>query len=395
MEVISAKSILKRSYFESYSEFYLVLAMSKAFYEKGFILNMDGISIDVDSIPMEYIKYYKKLLQGGMIEMSMYNNSNSTVENIISTVEFDTSYFSSVNLAQDNGNTLDWTVEHVCKEYGSKASHFLNLSNLDGGLIHLTGRHLVDVLLGVTTKKLVIHLDVFKSRSTFLYVDIYSCSKTMSWINDYVELDLNLGGYEVDLDYVVLCNNGSVSGRIRHHTVSEKLEYMKKYGMVEGSILMLVSRKGMCENNRYGHITEAVVVRLDEIGDNFLGVTRIPLNKTKEENLQDYYDVDEDTREIFFDMVNKPPHLSSTELDLVGLGIANYFYDEEHFLLTLEDDSAYVHKLITIDDVVTSVYMKQVDAIYWLLCQYELEFDRELFKKMYFPNEVPLWDKYN
>lgn len=389
--VVLAKDIVKRGYFSSYSEFYLVLAMSKAFKEKGYILNMDNMKIDVDSIPQEYIKYYKKLLNEGYLNLSMYEKKDVLVE---SKVDINTEYFSKVNLLKDNGDTLDWTIDFALSSYGSHAQEFLDLMSLGGSLVHLVAYHLVNVLLGSETRKMIIHFDSYKAKSTFLYVNIYSCLQTMSWVRDYVDLDIDFDDFEVDLDYSIFCNNGKVAGHFKQHTISEKLSLLNKFGMVEGSVLVLWKREGMCENNVFGYVTDASVIRLDEIGDDFLGVTKIAINKTKEEVQQGYNDIDESIRHLFIDMLDKKPHLSSTELDIVSLGVDNYFYDEEMYLTTIYENEE-VQKMVTIDGKVENVKMKEVDAIYWLLCQYEIEFDKELFKKMYFHGNEPLWDKYN
>ena len=178
------------------------------------------------------------------------------------------------------------------------------------------------------------------------------------------------------------------------HTLSEKLDVMKRYGMVEGAILLLWKRSGMCENNEYGHITGAKVFRLDEIGDNFLGVTTIAVNKTKEEIKMDYYDIDESIRYLFVDLLDKKPHMESSELNIFDVGIDNYFYDESKFI-TLLDESEKVFKTVTIDGKEVRMKMSGVDAIYWVLCQYGIEFDRELYKRMYFHGDSePLWDTY-
>ena len=51
-------------------------------------------------------------------------------------------------------------------------------------------------------------------------------------------------------------------------------------------------------------------------------------------------------------------------------------------------------KRITVQGKEADVEMNEVDAIYWLLCQYEIDFDRELYKHMYNNDEDLLWDLY-
>lgn len=386
-----ARDIFGRGVFRSYSEFYLALAIGNVLSNRGYSLNMDGMQVDADAVPKDMIKYYKRLLNDGAITLSMFEPG--VTDTIVADTDIDTSYFNEIPLAKDKGDVLDWTLEYAKENYGKYGSKFLDFLNLGNTLVHLVAYHLVGTILDGRKKKLVLHFDSQKARSTFIYVNIYSCLQTLGWINDYVALDVDFADNKVDLDYSIFCNNGKVAGRHRLYTIDEKLALMNKYGMVEGSILILWSRDGMCENNEFGQVTGATVIRLDEIGDTFLGVTSIAINKTKEETLKDYYDIDESLRSLFIDMLSKKPNQSSTEYNLCGLGVDNHFLDEDKYI-TLIDEYAEEYKTVTIDGKVGSVKMREVDAIYWILCQYDIEFDRDLYKKMYFKGETPLWDKF-
>lgn len=390
---LKAREIFKRGYFASYSEFYLALAMGSVLKNRGYCLNMDNMQVDVDAVPQDMVKYYKRLLSDGAITMSMYERKEYTDE--IADSDTDTSYFDKVILVEEGKETLDWTIDFARENYGEYSKVFLELLKIGNNLMHLVANHLVNHILDGENRKLVIHFDSAKAKSTFLYVNIYSILQTMVWVKDLVELDVDFGDFCVDLDYSIFCNNGRVAGRYKMHTVADKLKVMEKYGMVVGSILILWERSGMCDNNEYGHITGAKLFRLDEIGDDFLGVTTIAVNKTKEEVKLDYYDIDESIRYLFVDMLDKKPFMQSTELSVYDTGIDNYFYDEAKYI-TLLDESEEVFKTVTIDGQVTNVKMKGVDAIYWLLCQYDIEFDRDLYKSMYFHGDSePLWDMYN
>lgn len=388
-----AKDIFGRNHFKSYSEFYLALAMGSVLHDRGYSLNMDGMLVDADVIPEDMVKYYKNLLNDGAVTLSMYEKS-SAVNDVVNT-DIDTTYFGNLKLFEEKGKGLDWSLEYANDNYGEYKKKFLELLKLGNTLVHIVAYHLVNHILNGDNRKLMIHLDAQRAKSTFIYVNIYSCLQTIPWIRDYVDLDVDFADYNVDLDYSIHCNNGKVAGRYKLWSVSEKLDLLRKYGMVKGSILVLWERDGMCENNQWGRVKGAKLFRLDEIGDDFIGVTFIAVNKTKEEVYQDYNDIDESIRYLYVDILDKKPYMESTELPICGFGIDNYFLDEDKFI-TLLDESEEVFKLVTIDGKQESVKMSGVDSIYWLLCQYEVEFDKDLFKSMYFPKDVePMWEMYN
>lgn len=390
---LSAKDIFGRDYFASYSEFYLALAIGKVLGLRGLSLDMDGMLVDADSVPQDMILYYKKLLYDGCITMSMYEKKGVAPD--VASTDIDISYFNDIELTEEKDGCLYWSLDVARDKYGVHSGKFLDLLSLGYTLIHLIAYHLVNSILDGDKRKLIIQFDSFRAKSTFIYVNIYSILQTLEWVKGLVELDVDFGDYEVDLDYSIFCSNARVAGRYRLHSISEKLDIMGRYGMVEGSILILWERDGMCENNEYGHITGAKLFRLDEVGDTFLGVTFLGLNKTKEEVRQDYYEIDESIRYLFVDMLDKPPYIQSTEIDLFGTGIDNYFFNEEQYI-TLLDESEKVFKTVTINDEVVRMEMSGIDAIYWLLCQYNIEFDKSLFRKMYFGlDTTPLWDMYN
>lgn len=387
-----AKDIFKRSYFKSYSEFYLALSIGNVLHTKGHYLNMDGMQVDSDSLPNTMIAYYKKLLNSGALVLSMYQKSDTVIEN--AAVDVNTYYFEKLPLFYEEDGHRGWSVDYAISNYKGIPVNYLSTDTMGNLVMHLVAYNIVDCLLNNYKKKLVIHFDSFKARTTFLYVNVYSCLSTIKWLKEYVELDVDLTGYSVDLDYSIFCNNGYVAGHNKPHTVSEKLGFMKKFGMVEGSMLVLWHRERMNENNPFGKVVSASIIRLDEIGDTYLGVTKISLNRTKEEVEADYYDIEESKRHLYVDLLDKKPYQEATELGIHSLGVDNYFYDEEDYI-TLLDDTAQVTKLVTIDGEKVHIEMSNTDAIYWLLRQYDIEFDRELFKEMYFGDDIPLWDRYN
>lgn len=385
-----ASDIFERNYFKSYSEFYLALAMGNVLMNKGEQLDMSGMLIDADSIPSDMINYFKKLMSTGAITIGTESSVSANITD--SNSDVDTSYFNEIPLTYEEDGTLNWSFEYARDNYGVYASQFLEFMKLGSTLIHLTAYHLIDVMQGKTSKKLIFHFDSYKAKSTFIYVNIYSILQTVGWLSKYIDLDVDFGDFSVDLDYSIFCNNGKVAGHHNIYSVEEKKKHMASLGMTEGSILALWERTGMCENNEYGRISKVSIIMLREVGDSFIGITRIALNKTKEEVREEYYDIPEHSRYLFVDLLDKKPHQESTELDICGIGVDDYFYDEAAYV-TLLDNSSKVSKLITVDGKQAVTEMKEVDAIYWLLCQYDIDFNKELYKDMYMGGEDALWDK--
>ena len=151
----------------------------------------------------------------------------------------------------------------------------------------------------------------------------------------------------------------------------------------------------MCESNPIGRIIGCNLVRVEEIGNNYVTLTDIYLVKTKEELLDDYYDIPEDKRVMFKDLLDFNVNLYLENIPITSLGVKNYISTEETLFLNRLDPLELVTKKITIDGNTSQVEMTEINAIYWLLCQFEVEFDRDMYKSMYSPEEELLWDMYN
>lgn len=395
MKLISAKDIFGREYFETYSEFHLALSMAKVFHLYGYTFDMSMMEIDKSILPKSAFSLFKNLVLDGIIYVEGIDTRTWSREDSIA--DIDISYFNDIEIYNKTPEEAIWSFEYAQSEYGSKYHGFSIFKQLAYSVMAVVSLYIVRKVLGMEdAPKLKVKIGLEKSRNTFIYSSIYSCQKSLDWFNNLVVLEVNYSGKaEVDLDYEVFCNNSYISHKHKYYNVSEKRGFLEKLGFVPGSILIYWERVGMCENNMFGRIKSATVIRVDEVGDDFIGFTSIALNKTKEEVLQEYYDIDESIRYLFSDIPSKTPVLMANTRHLSNIGVDSYFYDES-YLITKIDKREKVAKLVTIDGEVRKVEMSGDDAIYWLLCQYDIEFDRDLFRDMYGVEGQPLlWDMYN
>ena len=388
--IISASKIIRRGSFKSYPEYLFTLAVANVFNTRGYKVSLDGMSIDASLLPSTAKDYLKLLLKKGAVILSDWDGEiDETVE-----LPIDCSMFNEISIAEDNGTRLDWSIKYVKENYGKYASKFLAIDNLGDYLLYLSAYHIVNVMMGVTTKKLVLNFSEIEAKSNIVFIKLYAILDTIPWINQYLMLNVDFGNVKVDIDYDIFCNSMIWAGDTGLRSISEKIELLDKCGIKEGSVVVLYTRHGMSSSNPYGRIKEAKLMRIAERGDDFLGVTFINVNKTKEEVAADYNASSLTVKDAFRDFGKKSVHVSSTELSLVSVGISRYVYDEDMFIECLSD-SEVVEKLVTIGGKVVSVEMSGRNAIYWLLKQYEVDFNEDVFKEMYFGDEVPLWDENN
>lgn len=395
--MVKCSEIMRKQKFDSYSEFYLALCLAAECARRDKTLDMTDMRVEADTLPKSQLEYYKYLLFIGAIYVEGYGEVDDPA--IKPGLYFDTSLITKQigTLWKEEKDIYHWSPEiasEICPD--DLRSEMLNRSKKGNILMHLIAYYLMGrYFRDLDTKKLVIeitnHHDV---RTTYLYENIISCEKFLVWFNEYVDLRIDYGELNVDIDFSVFFNDGMAAKRFHKWSIKDKQKFLKNAGMEVGSILVLWNRKGVCDTNKSGRIDGAYIIRLDEIGENFIAINKMGLNKTKEEVILDYYSTPEESRHLFTDLLDYKPFQNNQILELYNVGIENYMFDEDSFITKLDMTAEDVIKRVTIDGEEKEVPMNNPNAIYWLLCQYSIDFDRELFRKMYSNGEDLLWDIY-
>lgn len=386
--MISCRDIIGRTVFESYSEFYFALCISAECLRRGTTLDMSEMVIDPSRLPENHIQYFKYLASKG----ALYLGTN-VPEKVIDggVLYFDTDFITENedSLFENRGTLLD--VNNFIQHFRSSTT-VVSITNMGNTVMHLVAHYLLGVFMGEFPKvPLRVKVEGMNVKNTYIYINLLSLVKTLEIADKYLALDVDLSDYKQDIDYNVFCNNSFMSGNHHLWSISEKLGFLKKDGFCEGAICILWERKGINNSNPIGKLTGAKVIRINEITAKGIYCTSFAVNKTKEEVLEDYNSIDESSRYLFADLKYSKPHQADLYYDLVELGIESHFYEESQFITKIDRFSKVIKK-VTIDGKMSSIEMSERDAIYWLLCQYNLEFNQTLYKRMYNKGNPMLWD---
>lgn len=388
-------SLFGKSMFESYSEFYLAMCFAAELGRRGEYLDMSGMSVDNDILSDMEIDYFHYLGYMGYVHISGKEFTECPkVENIKYYMDMNIFTGKDDILVLDEKDYYRWSSKDMEEKYRDQSYEYNNLSLRGSFLIHMVAHLIIAEMYGELKKKPIkLEFDLLESKNTYLYMDLYSCLSTMDWLHEYIIMSVDFDSSNVDIEYNIFYSNSIKSKRHKPWSITEKAEFMKRFGLVEGSLVMLFTRVGMCTNNPVGKISSATIARIDEVCEDSIAVTTIALNRTKEEIRLDYNAIDEDRRYLFSDMLSSKPYTNAKILSLYELGIDSYMYDEYTFIVPI-NTRAKVTKLITIDGKEDYVEMSESDCIYWLMCQYDIGFDRELYRKMYSGGRDMLWDMY-
>lgn len=403
---MQCSKILSRTYFKSYSEFYLSLCIARELGRRGMVLDMSDMTIDPDMVTLQYKHYFRWLIQEGYvvlntskkvepIEVPMVMTPTENFEDLLEKGIL----FSTGRNWQGNNITSEtkywWSYTVTCPVWGKEHPNLIKTLQLNSTLMHLIAFWLVRWLLDGERERFSILIEQSIVGSTFIYSSLYSLQLTLPIVGEICDLNVDFSMYEVDIEYSIFCDNGMVMGRYKYWSVSEKKQWLEKFGMKPGAIVVLYKRKGICTNNKIGKIESAITARIDEIGKDFVAVTTLAVNKTREEMIDEYYEIDEESRYLFVDLLTRRPYQHSEILNLYDIGVENYMYQENSFLALIDTSTnAVTNKKITIGGESEYVEMSEVDAIYWVLRQFDIDFDKDLYKKMYNHGEDLLWDDY-
>ena len=392
--MIICEEILRKSSLNSYSEFYLALTIARECMRQGLYFNMSSMSIDKDKLPDSLMGYFKYLVYKGNL---VIDGLSPEFVNKPKDYYLDTTPFNCVNVLKDDGNCYKWDFDYAYSNYTGDGLSLLSARTLGGLMLHVVGYYLLNTFLGKLEKKpLIISVPNRQHvMSTYLYINVLSCLRSIPWLNECISLEIDYVGYSIDVDYSIFCNNSIVAKHNVMLSWKDKVSILKKNKMVEGSILVLWERAGMNPSNPIGRITNSSLVRVDKIENDMIYMTSIPVFKTKEEIVYDYYEIPEDRRYLFHDILNFNINCYQRNYPLVNLGVRDYINSEDTVFIELIDGNNTVSKKVTIDGTTDYVTMSELDAIYWLLCQFDIMFDAKLFKDMYNNGEDLLWDKYN
>jgi hypothetical protein len=340
-KVVSCAELIGKSKFENYSEVILVGCLAKEVYRCGYILDMSmmklnrGIIGKTQRLFIEWLEY-KGMLITGIVRSEGWKPDGN--EPYVFDVTVADEYLQ--NLFEDCGDKWRWSDSWSRRQnYGKWENQMYTTFALDSLLLHLIAIFVFGMIQGtVKDMPIEILIDGVFASSTDYYLDIHALRKSLPWFNRKINLVVSSAidsRNDVEFDYFV--KSGIVGGRRRPWTVSDKIKLLKMYGIQEGSIVVVYSRKGIKDCNLVGQLLPNVkLCRVDRINETGIDVTVFPLYKTKQEVIEDYQAIPEDVKYMFRDMLDFEIKAVSQHIDFYSLGIGNYLFDESRFILPLD-----------------------------------------------------------
>lgn len=406
--MIKCSELIGKSTISNYYEFLFCMALAAECGRRGRKLDMTDMRLfDKGMLSADDIAYLHYLKGIGCIEDGSAPKAEEGAED--ETHSHPKLWF-GVNavtdlydvLLEDTPNGYLWSRKYAFNTYGEYKDSLLSVKNTGNTVMHLAAHYFICFKLGDRPiKPVTFYYAGFEVATASMYMDLYACCQLPYMEGFEVTFDEGYREKMGDLDFNILYSTALHSGRLKKWEYSKKFEVFRNFGWGVGSILVLYKRSKVSSSNPVGTITGASIIRIDKVNSELNSnkgrvstgweVTEFAVEKTKEEIELDYLGIKEDIRYLFSDLLNTKLNGVSTLLPFDMVGVSSYFLDEEFIMMPLEK-SGRVSKLVTVDGKKVPVEMSEIDAVYWILRQYGVEFDFEKYKADYNGGEPLMWD---
>lgn len=179
-----------------------------------------------------------------------------------------------------------------------------------------------------------------------------------------------------------------VGGMLETSSVKQKIDCFRKR-FRKGDIVLLYTKsvKGN-KNDNVRTVESCTMARVEKATSQRIELTAIYTTETPLSTKKRIDELPEKNRELYGDDYYLRHHEQKMSLDWLDVGICEYTYIEEYFITDLNCDDSVELWFNRKDGTEVKLELQNADAIYAILCERKIEFDKQRFEKLYF-SKVP------
>lgn len=411
----SVNQIYPCSKVELGSELYYICELGKYLQARGNVLSLDGV---VFSSVLKQSKYWNYLqvayTNGWVVDLpKMFSESKDPV--VLDNVKNIFLVEEHVNWDEEDSkrrrddieyNTYTPVRKQVCfsqknnqvwefSTCDSSAENTINIQSLKNGSVSqswvsLTAYVAINRLLTGIPSAFSLVLSADYTMETLSFADMTLLFEETDALNGWCFADIGLDNrFSYEGWWFKQYDRGYLS---RYYVPKEKRAEFKKLGFYEGDIVFLYTRDKCQVLNRVKAVLSCNFAIVKEV--NAMGIVFdvfYSRNTRFGESLK-FQAFPTELKKLYFgDSYLKCRH-STKSIPWEYLGIEYMLYDEEYFISSIDKNDTLEIQDITEDFEEVGYTLDCVNAIYWLLKDYSIEFDSERFKDKYFKGSKPMWD---
>lgn len=181
----------------------------------------------------------------------------------------------------------------------------------------------------------------------------------------------------------------------RWYNGTEKVTYMRKLDMLPGDIVLYYERDMEQKLNYRKSISGCYVAKIVSVGARRIELELITTTRPKFAGKEAFDDHSMSVKSLYVD--HKPYETLSASrkgVEMSDIGVEYMLYSEYCFIVPLAQASDLVPTRVTDGSREETLLLDQNNLIYWILEDYEYEYNRDRFLSRYFRNSEPLRDRY-
>lgn len=201
---------------------------------------------------------------------------------------------------------------------------------------------------------------------------------------------------QMQVGYEAWWHRGRERGLLdRWYRPKEKIEYLRNVlNLWTGDIVLFYERNYSTKYNYIKSISSCHIAIIREITSTSITLETINTVKTKYDAEVDYKNLTMAVKSMY-DGIEKYSRWNSSiqKYDITDVGVEYLMHTERYFILPLDQADDVIHLNVRDNNGRTGKYaLHQNDAVYWILKDYDVDFDEEHFKLRYFENSATAYD---
>ena len=201
---------------------------------------------------------------------------------------------------------------------------------------------------------------------------------------------------KLQIEYASWYYKGKDLGMLdRWYSGKEKFEYLKKLDICKGDIVAVYERAKSTKANYIKRINSCHIARVTFVTDTDIGFELFNTCKLKYQGKLDFNDKTIAVKKMYLGK-KLYEEFNSTKMSvpLAELGVEYMMHTERYFIVPLDQCDDSIVTMVTNGTSSDKLILPQNEFIYWLLKDYNIEFNEQRFKNRYIKGAEPLYDMY-
>ena len=397
------------------SELLYACELSKYLSSNEMCLDLDGIVLDSALKKSRYWNYFAEFVSSGLItNVNAYSVYSDFNEKSVCNVFF---YLEDANICSELVSMETYPVKQFKISMKSMVDGIWHWSMTDASgnfcmLNHSAfnneykGQNIVSLLalmavkrrLDINKPSFIIGIDQsFVRNGQHSLSDIILLSNETDALKGWAHIDLSDLPVEeqLRLGYEAWWLKGFDKGLLRSdYTIADKIQRMEALNIKEGEVVGVYERDMLQANNRVKRIKNFNFAIIRKITKTEVVLQIIYTRRTRYGGRLAFENMTMMHKQMYCaDMPDQNLSSKIETLSLYELGIEYVMSNELCFILPLEDSDT-MELDVTNGQRKDKLSLSEVQAIYWLLGEFDVEFNRERFRTRYLGGKESLFEKY-